>query len=167
MHRSALALVALLAVPLAAPAAGLGRLAVMSRAGEPLNTEIEIAGAVKELVFVNPHSWLYFDVAGDDGRVTTWKCELRGATVLRRSGWSPAMFARGTRLTITGAPDRFEPNTCYLGTVVFDNGTRIDRYGQITQAAATAKPVKQPRRRPHLSRPSARSASTLPRWTTP
>ena len=42
MHRSALVLVALLAVPLAAPAAGLGRLAVMSRAGEPLNTEIEI-----------------------------------------------------------------------------------------------------------------------------
>jgi pilus assembly protein FimV len=34
--------VALLAVPLAAPAAGLGRLAVMSRTGEPLNTEIEI-----------------------------------------------------------------------------------------------------------------------------
>ena len=42
MHRSALVFVALLAVPLAVPAAGLGRLAVMSRAGEPLNTEIEI-----------------------------------------------------------------------------------------------------------------------------
>jgi pilus assembly protein FimV len=41
-HRSGLAFVALLAVPLAAPAAGLGRLAVMSRTGEPLNTEIEI-----------------------------------------------------------------------------------------------------------------------------
>jgi pilus assembly protein FimV len=42
MHRSDLVFVALLAVPLAAPAAGLGRLAVMSRAGEPLHTEIEI-----------------------------------------------------------------------------------------------------------------------------
>ena len=41
-HRSGLAFVALLAVPLAAPAAGLGRLAVMSRTGEPLSTEIEI-----------------------------------------------------------------------------------------------------------------------------
>jgi pilus assembly protein FimV len=41
-HRSGLAFVALLAVPLVAPAAGLGRLAVMSRTGEPLNTEIEI-----------------------------------------------------------------------------------------------------------------------------
>ena len=42
MHRSGLVFVALLAVPLAAPAAGLGRLAVMSRTGEPLSTEIEI-----------------------------------------------------------------------------------------------------------------------------
>jgi pilus assembly protein FimV len=42
VHRSGLVVVALLAVPLAAPAAGLGRLAVMSRTGEPLNTEIDI-----------------------------------------------------------------------------------------------------------------------------
>jgi pilus assembly protein FimV len=42
MHRSGLAFVALLAVPLAVPAAGLGRLSVMSRTGEPLNTEIDI-----------------------------------------------------------------------------------------------------------------------------
>ena len=113
-----------------------------------LNTEIKVTGAVTEVVFVNPHSWLYFDVTGGDGRVAAWKCELRGATVLRRSGWSSAMFARGTRITITGAPDRFEPNTCYLGTIVFDNGTRIDRYGQVTQAAAAAKPVPPPLRRP-------------------
>lgn len=42
MHRSGFVLVMLLAVPLAAPAAGLGRLAVMSRVGEPLHTEIEV-----------------------------------------------------------------------------------------------------------------------------
>jgi len=41
-HRSGLVFVALLAIPLAAPAAGLGRLAVMSRTGEPLSTEIDI-----------------------------------------------------------------------------------------------------------------------------
>ena len=117
-----------------------------------LNTEITVTGTVAEVVFVNPHSWLYVDVTAPDGagisRVTKWKCELRGAAVLRRSGWSPAMFARGTRLTITGAPDRFEANTCYLGTIVFDNGTRIDRYGQITKAASTPARVERPVRRP-------------------
>ena len=42
VRRSGLVFAALLVVPLAASAAGLGRLAVMSRTGEPLNTEIDI-----------------------------------------------------------------------------------------------------------------------------
>ena len=32
-----------------------------------LNKEIDVAGVVTELRFVNPHSWLYFDVTGEDG----------------------------------------------------------------------------------------------------
>ena len=98
-----------------------------------LNKELTISGTVTRIDLVNPHSWLYLDVAAKmaAGRVAG---ELRGATVLRRSGWTPEMFARGTRVRITGAPDRFEPNTCYLGTAVFDDGTRVDRYGQITRA---------------------------------
>ncbi len=121
-----------------------------------MNREIEISGTITRLAFVNPHSWLYLDVAGEDGRVTAWRCELRGAAVLRRSGWTPEMFARGTRITIAGAPDRFEANTCYLATAVFADGTRIDRYGQITRAAAgsvapEARPARRPDGRPNLA----------------
>ena len=122
-----------------------------------MNREVDVAGVVTRLAFVNPHSWLYFDVTGQDGRVTSWKCELRGATVLRRSGWSPEMFARGTRVRVTGAPDRLEPNTCYLGTAVFENGTRIDRYGQITRpaaappAAAAERTQRLPNGQPNIS----------------
>jgi hypothetical protein len=114
-----------------------------------MNREVDVAGVVTRLAFVNPHAWLYFDVTDPNGRVTAWQCELRGATVLRRSGWSPDMFAPGTRIRVTGAPDRFEPNTCYLGTVAFEDGTRVDRYGQITRASAsTAAPIDRPLRRP-------------------
>ena len=103
-----------------------------------LNTDIEIAGTVTEIAFINPHSWLYLDVTGVDGQVTPWRCELRGASVLRRSGWSPEMFTPGAAITVTGSPDRFEPNTCYLGTVVFGDGRRVDRYGQIERPAPEA-----------------------------
>ena len=121
-----------------------------------MNAEVDVPGVVTRLAFVNPHSWLYFDVTGADGRVTAWKCELRGATVLRRSGWSPSMFAPGTRVRVSGAPDRTEPNTCYLGTIVFENGTRIDRYGQITRAsappaAAADRPQRRPNGQPNIS----------------
>jgi hypothetical protein len=122
-----------------------------------MNEEVDVSGIVTRLAFVNPHSWLYFDVTAENGRVTAWRCELRGATVLRRSGWSPEMFAPGTRIRLTGAPDRFEPNTCYLGTIVFENGTRIDRYGQITRpapeatTAASARPRRLPNGQPNIS----------------
>jgi hypothetical protein len=120
-----------------------------------MNREVDVTGVVTRLAFVNPHSWLHVDVTDPDGRVTSWKCELRGATVLRRSGWSPDMFTPGTRVKITGAPDRFEPNTCYLGTAVFEDGTRVDRYGQIsrTRASTTAaeRPVRLPNGRPNLA----------------
>jgi hypothetical protein len=106
-----------------------------------LNKEITVIGTVTRIDFVNPHAWLFFDVTGDDGRVTAWRCELRGATVLRRSGWAPEMFAIGTKITIAGAPDRFQPNTCYLGTIAFADGTRMDRYGQI------ARPLTRPAER--------------------
>ena len=93
-----------------------------------MNKEVDVSGIVTRLQFLNPHSWLHFEVTGPDGRVTAWKCELRGASVLRRSGWSADMFTPGARIHVTGAPDRFEPHTCYLGTVVFETGMRIDRY---------------------------------------
>ena len=113
-----------------------------------LNKEITISGTVTRIDLVNPHSWLSLDVAGEGGRVVSWRCELRGATVLRRSGWSPEMFKTGTTITITGAPDRFEPNTCYLGSAIFADGTRVDRYGQLSRppASAAAAPVERPLR---------------------
>jgi Family of unknown function (DUF6152) len=109
-----------------------------------LNKELTITGTVTRIDLVNPHSWLFLDVTGDDGRVVRWRCELRGATVLKRSGWSPDMFKAGTKITITGAPDRFEPNTCYLGSAVFGDGTRVDRYGQLSRPVAA--PVDRPLR---------------------
>jgi hypothetical protein len=109
-----------------------------------LNAGIQITGVVTEVAFVNPHAWLYLDVAGDDGTIAPWQCELRGASVLRRSGWDPGMFAPGTEVTVTGAPDRFEPRTCYLGTARFADGTAIDRYGQI---ARPREPVDRTLRR--------------------
>ena len=118
-----------------------------------LNKEIEIAGTVTGLALINPHSWLSLDVKGDDGRVTAWRCELRGASVLRRSGWTAEMFAPGTPITITGSPDRFTPNTCYLGTAVFADGTRVDRYGQIQRAAPARaeRAARLPNGRPNLA----------------
>ncbi len=110
-----------------------------------LNTDIELEGTVTRIEFLNPHSWLYLDVTNEDGTVTAWRCEMRGATVLKRSGWSPEMFPPGLAITVTGSPDRREPATCYLGTAFFPDGSSVDRYGQLRKAGPEA-PVDRPLR---------------------
>jgi len=84
--------------------------------------EIAITGVVTGVDFVNPHAYLYLDVTGADGKVVAWRCEMRSATTLRRSGWSPEMFKQGEPVEITGAPDRNDPSSCYLSTIVFADG---------------------------------------------
>ena len=118
-----------------------------------LNRDIEISGTVTEMAFINPHSWLYLEVVGDDGQPAAWKCELRGATVLRRSGWTPEMFAPGTAITVTGSPDRYEANTCYLGTAVFADGSRVDRYGQLESGPEpeALRSARQPNGDPNIA----------------
>jgi hypothetical protein len=101
-----------------------------------MTKEIAITGTVTDLAFVNPHSWLYLDVAGADGERVAMRCEMRSATTLRRSGWTPEMFPVGGKVTITGSPDRNDAAACYVSTVVFADGSSIDRYGQRTPPVA-------------------------------
>jgi len=107
-----------------------------------LNKDIALEGVITSVEFVNPHSWLHFDVRAADGTVTHMRCEMRGATVLMRSGWSPEMFKAGDSIKITGSPDRRDSAACYLSTASFADGSSLDRYGQRQLAtAATAKPA--------------------------
>src|SRR5688572_32613332 len=76
-----------------------------------LNVDLTVEGTIADVALINPHSWIYVDVNDADGSTSQWKCELRGGTALRRSGWTDAMFEIGSRVTITGSPDRFEANT--------------------------------------------------------
>src|SRR5262245_27853052 len=46
---------------------------------------VTLEGKLTRLDFVNPHSYVYFDVTGPDGKVVAMKCEMRSATTLRRS----------------------------------------------------------------------------------
>jgi hypothetical protein len=116
--------------------------------------EITITGSVTGVDFVNPHSWVYLDVKAADGTLVPWRCEMRSATTLRRSGWSPEMFKIGKPVTITGAPDRNDPRSCYLSTIVFADGRSADRYGQLSAAPAprvAERPARLPTGEPNLA----------------
>jgi hypothetical protein len=102
-----------------------------------MNETIELKGTVTKFDYVNPHAWLHLAVTGPDGKSFEYKCEMRSATTLRRSGWAPEMFAAGTKLTVQGSPDRVDPHACYVSTLTWPDGTQLDRYGQRIDAKAT------------------------------
>ncbi len=120
------------------------------------NSEVSVRGTITGVDFVNPHAYVYFEVRGEDGTATPWRCELRSATTLRRSGWSAEMFVRGEPIAITGARDRYDPKSCYVSTAVFADGTTADRYAQLTRphaapASVAARPLRRATGEPNIS----------------
>jgi hypothetical protein len=93
--------------------------------------DIEISGRITGVELVNPHAWLYLDVTEAGGRVRPVRCELRDAAALKRAGWSEALFVRGEPITIEGSPDRLDPDACYVKTLIFADGRRLERHGQV------------------------------------
>ena len=119
-----------------------------------LNRDVELEGVVTRVEFINPHSWLHFDVTSADGEVASWRCEMRGATVLRRSGWTEEMFPAGMPIRVLASPDRRDPTTCYLATVFFPDGRSVDRYGQLREPAApqvAERPARLPNGDPNIA----------------
>jgi hypothetical protein len=101
-----------------------------------VNKTVSFPGAkLTRIDMINPHSWLYFELTDASGKVQKYRCEMRSAHVLRRSGWSKDLFPVNSRANITASPDRDDPNSCYLQTIEFENGSRMDRYGQYVKAA--------------------------------
>jgi hypothetical protein len=107
--------------------------------------EIELQGVITRVELINPHSWLYFDATDESGQLRSFRCEMRSASVLRRSGWNQEMFPAGAKVTIQAAPDRADPNSCYLNTVIFEDGSRADRYGQFERSTPVAAAEAEPR----------------------
>jgi hypothetical protein len=129
-----------------------------------LRATVEFKGKLSRVDLINPHSWLYFDVAERDGKVSHHRCEMRSVHVLRRSGWTKDLFPIGQEITIEASPNRTDPASCYLQTILLADGTRMDRYGQYIKASGGLKEVRGPLAAPNLNR-SLRRASGEPNIT--
>ena len=112
---------------------------------------LEVSGIVVKIRFVNPHSYVYFDVTTDSGEVQNWRCEMRAATALKRSGWSADMFTAGTRIYIEGVPAWREPHGCYVSRISLDDGDVIARNERLEGAEGEVDTQDRP--------------AVLPKWT--
>jgi hypothetical protein len=115
---------------------------------------IELEGTLTGLDFVNPHSYVHFDVVDGNGERIAMSCEMRAATVLRRSGWSPDMFVPGVAIAITGRPHRDDPTACHVDTLTIGETPTLQRYEQLSDTRAddaAPRPARLPTGEPNLA----------------
>ena len=105
-----------------------------------MDNSLSVEGVVTQLRLVNPHAYVYFDVTDVTGAVANWRCELSGATGMKRRGWTADSLVPGQAITVNGAPARREDHVCYANFMVLEDGTRIDRNSP-PAGAAEAVPV--------------------------
>jgi hypothetical protein len=92
---------------------------------------VEIEGVITGIDFVNPHSYLHLEAIAADGTTQAMRCEMRAATLMRRSGWSEDMFAIGAEVTIAGFGHRDDPASCYLEDITIGDAPGINRNDQL------------------------------------
>lgn len=90
---------------------------------------IELRGAVTKVKWVNPHSWLYFDVKGADGTVTNWGVEFGTPNALARKGLKKADLPVGTEVRVKGYRSKNGGAYGYSVTLTLPDGRSIQTGG--------------------------------------
>ena len=93
---------------------------------------IVITGTLVEVLMVNPHSLITFDVTGPDGHTVRWQAELGAAQqLMKQFGWNKTTMKVGEKLTITGRQAKsgapYMNLTERSNIVLTDNGKEIFR----------------------------------------
>jgi uncharacterized protein DUF6152 len=66
------------------------------------NKPINLQGKVTKVELVNPHSWIWIDVTGKDGKVVNWGIEGGPPSNLFRNGITKASLPVGTQIKLFG-----------------------------------------------------------------
>lgn len=90
---------------------------------------LDLSGVVTKARWVNPHSWLYFDVKGADGTVTNWGVELGAPNALAGKGLQKADLAPGAAIEVKGYRAKNGGPYGYAVTVTLHDGRTFQTGG--------------------------------------
>ena len=86
-----------------------------------LTQTITMSGTVTDFRFVNPHTIIYLDVHGEDGKVVSWLGGLSAQTSLsQREGWTIETLKPGDEIMVIGAPARGGAPSVYVQQVILN-----------------------------------------------
>ncbi len=88
-----------------------------------MEASTSLKGTVKEVHWMNPHTFIYLEVMDAKGEPTTWSLEGQSVTQLvRKPGFNKDAIKPGDQVTVKCYPLRDGSNGCLLGTITTPKG---------------------------------------------
>ena len=102
---------------------------------------ITLKGKLTKMDWVNPHGWLYIDVA-QDGKVVNWAIEAGSPNALLRRGWNKKSLPFGIEITVEGFQAKDGSTRANGRDITFPDGTRL-----FVGSSGTGAPEEKPKSR--------------------
>jgi hypothetical protein len=118
-----------------------------------MNKPLHLSGTLTEMHFINPHSYMEIEVVDAQGKKSSYRCEMRAAVLLRRSGWTADMFKVGSHIEVDGHPHRTDANACYTEDFKLGDAPKVNRNDQFQTKGVdhSKRPLKTADGQPNIS----------------
>jgi hypothetical protein len=63
---------------------------------------VTMHGTITKFDWINPHAYVYADIADQHGKTANWMLECGSLGMLSRFGWNPDTVKRGDKVTVHG-----------------------------------------------------------------
>lgn len=103
---------------------------------------VELKGTVTGIDWVNPHAWIHLEVKGDEGKVTSWDCELGSPNLLMRNGWRKDTIKPGDTIIVSGSAAKDGSNIANARTVKTADGRRVFNAGSSGETGTPGAPTQ-------------------------
>ena len=91
-----------------------------------INDYTLLEGTVREVHWINPHTWIYLEVQGENGESTMWALEGGSVAAVSNRGWESYYIVAGDRIKVRCHALRDLSPGCLLGFVTTEDGI-VDR----------------------------------------
>ena len=83
---------------------------------------VNVSGTVKEVHWINPHSWIYLEVRNEGGKAAVWALEAADPNTIQRNGIRRDDVRPGDPIKVRCHQLRDGSNGCLLGFVTPAHG---------------------------------------------
>ena len=96
------------------------------------DNRVPLTGVITKVDWINPHTYLYLEVANDDGTTTTWRLESAPTAMLRKARITPEMLMDdGAVVTVDAIVARDgTPNLAWLYRIDYPDGHSYQLSGE-------------------------------------